>query len=459
MHKKLLEILKDKHILILGFGREGQSAYRLLINTIPVNNIAIADQNKDVLNKLDFNVDANCRTILGEHYLESLDEFDLILKSPGISRESLSGKVIADKITSQTDLFLKLFSQQTIGVTGTKGKSTTSSLIKFILSKHCNDVILVGNIGVPPFDMYDRITEETKIVFELSSYQLEDISTSPAVSVLLNLYEEHLDHHKTYLNYQLAKFNITKFQKECDWLVLNNDDEILMKLFNGSGLNRNLLKFSLQKEIKQGAYCNEIGKINFHSDNEKVEFDFSNRKHLPGDHNLMNIMAAVCVCKLMGIPDNIISSSINEFKGLEHRMEYVGKFGGIHYYNDSIATIPEATMHAVRALKNVDTLILGGKDRGIDYSGLIEFLLKSKVRNIIFIGNAGNRILDGIKSREKNDWQKYFFIDNFEDIEEIIKKFTKPGHICLLSPAASSYDMFENFEERGKAYKRIAGKI
>ncbi len=459
MHKKLLEILKDRHILILGFGREGQSTYRLLINTIPENNIAIADQNKDVLNKIDFDVDANCRTILGEHYLENLDDFDLIIKSPGISRESLLGKVIADKITSQTDLFLRLYSKQTIGITGTKGKSTTSSLIKYILSNHLEDVILVGNIGVPPFDMYNKISKETKIVFELSSYQLEDIFTSPAISVLLNFYEEHLDHHKTYLNYQLAKFNITKFQQDTDWLIINGDDDILMDLYSHSGLTRNLFKFSFQKQHGLGVYYNNVGKITFISGNEKVEFDFSNRKHLPGDHNLMNILASVCVCKLLNIPDGIISKSINEFKGLEHRMEYVGKFGGILFYNDSIATIPEATMHAVRTLKKVDTLILGGKDRGIDYSGLVEFLLKSRVRNLIILGNAGKRILDGIKSREKNDWQNYFFIDNFEDIEEIIKKFTKPDHICLLSPAASSYDMFENFEERGKAYKRIAGKI
>jgi len=182
-------------------------------------------------------------------------------------------------------------------------------------------------------------------------------------------------------------------------------------------------------------------------------------EHLPGAHNLMNIMAAVCISKLMNVPDHIIESSINQFKGLEHRMEYVGMFGGIHFYNDSIATIPEATMHAVRALKDVDALILGGNDRGIDYSILAKFLLDSDIRNLIFLGDAGNRILNNIKESGSNTDQNYFMVGNFDETEAIIKKYTKPGRICLLSPAASSYGMFRNFEERGEAFKKIAGKM
>jgi len=242
-------------------------------------------------------------------------------------------------------------------------------------------------------------------------------------------------------------------------LLLNGDDDILESLFRNSDLKRNLFQFSMNKEFENGAYHCDNEKIIFQSENEKVEFDFSKREYLQGNHNLMNIMAAICVCKFQNVPDHIISSSVNEFKGIEHRMEYVGKFGGIHFYNDSIATIPEATMHAVRALKVVDTLILGGNDRGIDYSGFISFILKSKVRNLIFLGDAGERILNGIKALRINDWQNYIFIENFEEIEAVIKKLTKPGSICLLSPAASSYGMFKNFEERGQAYKKIAGKM
>lgn len=459
MRDELIKMLINKRILILGFGKEGQSTYRLISKFITPKSICIADQDEDILNKIDLIIDKDSDSILGDHYQDRLDEFDLIIKSPGIPSTSLAGKIPATKITSQTDLFLKLFSPQTIGITGTKGKSTTSSLIKFILSKHFDDVILVGNIGVPPFDLFKKINPATIIVFELSSYQLEDLTTSPSKAVLLNLYEEHLDHHKSFLNYQLAKFNITKFQQELDCFVLNGDDTILQKLYNESGLKRNLLQFSLNQQTNFGAFKSTVDQIVFKTQDEKVDFDFTKRDHLRGDHNLMNIMAAICICKLMEVPDQIISDSINHFKGLEHRMEYVGMFGGIHFYNDSIATIPEATMHAVRALKEVDTLILGGNDRGIDYSGLAEFLLDSDVRNLIFLGDAGKRILKILKSMKPNKEQDYFVTDNFEKIENIIRSYTKPAHICLLSPAASSYGMFRNFEERGNAFKKIAGKI
>jgi UDP-N-acetylmuramoylalanine--D-glutamate ligase len=173
----------------------------------------------------------------------------------------------------------------------------------------------------------------------------------------------------------------------------------------------------------------------------------------------MNIMAAICVCKIIDIPDVTISDAINNFRGLRHRMEYLGQFKGIHFYNDSIATIPEATISAIKSLQKVDTLILGGKDRGINYQSLIDYLPASDVNNLVFIGEAGNRIMKGLKSGGKLKNQKLFFIYRFNELPEIIKQNTLPEHICLLSPAASSYDMFSNFEERGDVFKKIAENL
>jgi len=363
------------------------------------------------------------------------------------------------KITSQTELFLKVFASKTIGVTGTKGKSTTSSLIKHILSSYYSDVLLVGNIGIPPFDLIDQIKPRSWIVYELSSHQLEYISFSPFIAVLLNFYEEHLDHHENYSNYKFAKFNITKFQKENDWFIMNGDNEALVGLYSNSKLKRKLLTFSKEKESNAGAFLNHLGEIIYRYQDKISTYNFNEREYLPGDHNLMNIMAAICACKILEVPDNLINASINEFKGLRHRLEFIGEFKGIKFYNDSISTIPQATIQAVLSLKKVDTLILGGKDRGIDYKPLIDFLPASGVRNLIFIGEAGQRILEGLKNISQETNQKWFVIKSYDELADIIRTTTRKGFICLLSPAAASYDLFRNFEERGEVFKKIAENL
>lgn len=459
MLNELKLLLNEKKILILGFGKEGISTYNYLHTIINPGNISIADQDLNLLEKIEFSIHPECTLFLGEHYLDNLEAFDLIIKSPGISPKLFKGRNLEDKITSQTELFLKVYSNRTIGVTGTKGKSTTSSLIRYILSNCYKDALLIGNIGVPPFDLIHSISPETKIVFELSSHQLEQVSVSPFISVLLNLYEEHLDHYDSYSHYQLAKFNITRFQNEEDWFVMNCDNSLLNELYNGSNLKRRRLVFSQSPIFEQGAFVDVNGEVVCRFDEKESRFDFKNRNYLPGDHNLMNIMAAICVSKVMKVPDEIIYQSIMSFKGLKHRMELVGTYKGIIFYNDSISTIPQATILAVQSLKNVDTLILGGKDRGIDYSPLFSFLPESGVSNLIFIGEAGKRIRTGIEKSPKKTNQRLFTINQFSEISELIRLHTRPGAICLLSPAAASYDQFKNFEERGEVFRKIAENI
>ncbi len=459
MLNELTSLLNDKKVLILGFGKEGISTFNYLKTIIRTEDISIADQDSSLKEKIGFDLNPACSLYLGENYMENLEAFDIIIKSPGISPKLFKGRDIDHKITSQTELFLKVYSGRTIGVTGTKGKSTTSSLIRHILSYLYKDVLLVGNIGVPPFDLIQSISPETKIVFELSSHQLEKVSVSPFIAVLLNLYEEHLDHYDSYKHYQLAKFNITRFQKEEDWFIMNNDNKLLSELYNGSNLKRRRLVFSQFPISDQGAFIDSSGEIVCRFRDSESRFDFKNRVYLPGDHNLMNIMAAICVAKVMDVPDSDIYQSVMSFKGLKHRMELVGTYKGIIFYNDSISTIPQATILAVQSLKNVDTLILGGKDRGIDYSPLISFLPISGVSNLIFIGEAGKRIRDGFENSRQTTNQKLFTINRFDEISELIRLYTKPGTICLLSPAAASYDQFKNFEERGEVYKKIAENI
>ncbi|MCB2220177.1 MAG: UDP-N-acetylmuramoyl-L-alanine--D-glutamate ligase [Bacteroidetes bacterium] len=450
----LAEIVSGKKILILGFGQEGKSTFSVLKKIVPSALLFLADQNENAFSDMD---QSEFNTLAGEAYLDQLADFDLIIKSPGIARSKLLSKVEPQKITSQTDLFLSAFARQTIGITGTKGKSTTSSLIHHIISTHTSNVILVGNIGVPPFDFIHKIDVDTHVIFELSSHQLDDISVSPHIAVILNIFEEHLDHYQTFEKYRNAKFKISAFQREDDYLILNRDDKILYDFYNDQ-IRAGMIWYSDVKRENSGAYSQDDQKVIYTYEGSHEVYDFCHRNALPGAHNLRNIMAAICAARISGIPAEVVQSAVLDFKGLEHRLEYVGNIGGIDFYNDSISTIPESTIAAIKTLINVDTLILGGKDRGIDYSGLVDFLPKTQIHQFIFMGEAGKRILSMLSGKLAKG-QNTYFIEKLDEIEMIIRGHTKRGSICLLSPAASSYDMFRNFEERGRLFKKIAGNL
>jgi UDP-N-acetylmuramoyl-L-alanine---L-glutamate ligase len=448
------EIAGDKKIVLLGFGREGQSTYRILRKSLPGQALVINDRDGSVRNNPLLSGDRNISFNTGENYLDNLGEFDLIIKSPGISLHGIRKVIAPGKITSQTDLFLRRFAGQVIGITGTKGKSTTASLLHHILKMDGKDAILLGNIGRPAFNYYDDITPRTILVFELSSHQLEYVTCSPHISVLLNLYQEHLDAYPSYLDYQLAKMNITRFQGEKDDFIYNLDDEVLDALVKRSGTLARLVPFSFDRKPETGSFI-ENGKIIFTLEGAPAEaYDLGMKRKLKGDHNIRNIMAVINVCKLLGVSDDAMIDGISSFRGLDHRLEHIGIFHGIDFYDDSISTIPEASIAAVKAIGNVDTLILGGFDRGVDYSGLAAFLVTSTVRNIVFTGAAGKRMheeINALHPAEKNLLE----ISRFDDFLDPVIRCTRPGDVCLLSPAAASYDEFPNFEVRGNRFREL----
>ena len=445
------------NILILGFGREGKSTYKHLRKSDSTGLLTIADKNIDVANDEILNKDSNLNFKLGDDYLQNLDEFDIIIKSPGISLKNFPELINDERITSQTDLFLQEFHKQIIGITGTKGKSTTTALIYHILSKRSDNVILVGNIGIPPFDLYDKIDENTKIVYELSSHQLQHSQASPHIAVLLNIYQEHLDHYNSYEEYQQSKWNVTRFQNADDFLVLNADHELLNELWNYVGIDRKLYTFSTSQLQKQGCYIRD----NWIYFNGEKFYDCSQPRYLKGDHNLLNIMAAINVCQICGVDDETIRSGIADFKGLPHRLEHIGTYHDITFYNDSISTIPETTIAALKSLKGVKTLILGGFDREIDYLPLVDFLLQNPIKNLIFVGEAGKRISNLLISQiienplPQPDSMNFFDAKNYDEVVDLAFQVTDKNHICLLSPAAASYDMFKNFEHRGNYFRDL----
>lgn len=442
-----------KKILILGFGIEGVSTYRFLRKIFPDYKIAIADMNAGNPEILKIKDDTNLVLYLGENYSSNIEEYDIVIKTPGISLKSLPVSNY-DTFTSHTELFLRFFRNQIIGITGTKGKSTTATLIYHIIHSVRGNCILVGNIGKPPFDLVDEINEDTIIVYELSSHQLEQTRVSPHIAVFLNIFQEHLDHYESFEKYKEAKFRIAEFQEPGDFLIYNFDDLGIREKVRKNGLKSKLLPYSLNKEFSQGCFLRNRQLCYKDSEPEEITGidDISN---IPGEHNVLNIMAAINAIRCRLPMDALkISESLMTFRMLEHRLEHSGKFNGIIFYNDSISTVPESTIAAIKALPDTDTVILGGFDRGVDYDKLIDFLEFSRVNNLIFIGEAGKRMLKLYKSRNFKS-KKTFYVYSMEEAVTIAKRHTLNDKICLLSPAAASYDMFNNFAERGLFYKRI----
>lgn len=454
MPSKIKSILHDKKIMILGFGKEGQSTYNLLRKWFPKMHLSICDRNEDLdIDSLDDNVSL----ITGEAYLGSCQDFDLIIKSPGIPYELIAEKCHPSAITSQTDLFLRAYADRVIGVTGTKGKSTTTSLIHHIMKAAGLKAVLAGNIGVPPLDLAGHIDDDSEVIFEMSSHQLEHISLAPQIAVILNIFPEHLDHYKDFTAYKMAKFNISRMQPDSGKLVYNLDDAIIGELVQEKDTGKTLLSYSLN-DTTASAFYDGNNIICRSGPAQEHTFHLSAVNDLPGSHNMMNLMAALLVCIEKGLDDDVIMEGLKTYKRLEHRLEYAGEFRGIHFYDDSIATIPEACIEALKTLGKVNLLILGGYDRQLDYQSLYKRLQDFPVPYLIFMGEAGKRMYD--------EWNMYagdnahsYIVDGMEAAFSVISNNLKIGDVCLLSPAAASYGMFRNFEERGEVFKKMAAAI
>ena len=374
-------------VALLGYAKEGKITERYLRKRYPKLKIGILDKTRD------------------PRYLDHQGEYDLAVKTPGIPKE----KVTIPYVTA-TNLFFAENKNFTIGITGSKGKSTTTSLVYAILCAAGKKARLLGNIGNPMLGALLEKRDPKEIdVIELSSYMLDDIEYSPNVAVLLNLFPEHMDYHGSIERYYAAKRNIFKFQKPGDIALT--------------------FPFTEKLPLKP----------------EEIP--------LAGAHNLRNVQAAVAVARALKIPESAIKKGIRNFKPLSHRLELVGEYKGIRFYDDAISTTPESTMEALKALKGVDTIFLGGEDRGYDFSKLEQALKKANVRNVVLFPDTGSRML-------KN--KKAFNILETRSMEKAVAfayKHTKTEKICLLSTASPSYSLWKNFEEKGNEFKKLAKKL
>lgn len=436
MYKEIIDFLDGKYVVIVGFGKEGQSTYRFIRKYLSKQRLVIVDGNESLLDNNSYlKDDDNIELVLGDHYLDNLEKYDVIIKSPGVRFKDIDISLFKDKITSQLGLVLDFYKNNIIGITGTKGKSTTTSLITKILKDQGIDAYLLGNIGIPIFDNIDKMNDKSMMVIEMAALQLEFVKNSPHIGIILNLFEEHLDFFKDKNAYYLAKMNMFKYQDVNDYGIYTSSNNTLNDYVRIGEYKGTLI--DIVKDLK-------IENDYIVSDNKKL-YNTESERNLIGSHNLSNIMFAIEVSKILDLDFLKVSDSINSFEPLEHRMEFVATINGVKYYNDSIATIPDATINCVNALKDVDTIIFGGMDRGIDYSKLIEFFNNSSIDNFICMPQTGYKIGKEIKNKN------VYFIEDLKDAVSKAKEVTKK--ICVMSPAASSYNAFKNFEEKGRAYK------
>ncbi len=449
MLEKIIAKLENKNIAILGFGREGKSTYTFIrkhMGNIPLTIVDKKDYSDDELVK----DDANLTFVSGDNYLDDLNKYDLIMKTPGISLKDIHNEQVLNKITSQIELVLEVNRQNIIGITGTKGKSTTSSLTYEVIKAQNPNVYLMGNIGVPVLSEIDNIQKDSLLVIEMSSHQLEFLKYSPHIGCILNLYQDHLDHAGNVDHYYNIKMNMFRNQTNKDYAFYSSDNEELNKRV------KELKPHSLLTDIRFDdkdihPNCIRLKNHKYVFINQRLVYE-DGKRNIIGDHNLKNIMFVLGIAHILGLDLNKAQETISNFKGLKYRMEYIGTNNDVKYYNDTIATIPEATMNAINAIGDVDTLIFGGLDRHIDYTKFTEFLSTCNVSNLVCMPTTGTNIGNILK---ENTNKNILFANTLDEAYALSQKYTKKGHSCLLSPAAASYEFFKNFEEKGAAFESI----
>jgi len=445
MQKEIFERLNGKKIAILGFGMEGKSTYKFIrkFSNCLLYILDQKDYSNDELIKNDDNV-----VVISDGYLDNLDQYDIIIKAPGVILKDIDISSFKDKITSQLELLMEVNRKNIIGITGTKGKSTTTTLIYEMFKNSKYDAHLLGNIGTPIFDDIDNFKEDSILVIEMSALQLEFVKCSPRVALLLNLFPEHLDHAGTVEHYYENKLNIAKYQEKYDTFVYAYDNDNVLNYISGKDFIQDLISVSLNDDTHMHIKDHYI-----YYKNKKL-YDIDSKRNLIGNCNLENIMFALAVAEVYCLKLDTVIDTINNFKPLAHRLEKVGTYKNITYYDDAISTIPASTINAIESLKMVDSLILGGLDRKIDYKDLVDYLRVSNITNLICMPETGYKIAESLVTSNK----RIYKCETLEAAVKIAKEVTKKDKICLLSPAAASYNKYKNYIEKGNRYQELVKK-
>ncbi len=476
--------LQNKLVAVLGYGREGKAvtAYLMKHGIKPVLFDQKAWKDWDEIEKLEIKK-LGLNFIFGPDCFKELVGFDVAFRSPGVKISDISPRVTLGlrglpsaeiNLTSQTKWFFEYCPCKIIGVTGTKGKGTTASLIYDILSSNSqilnlkSKIFLTGNIGkIQPLEIIDALTADDLAVYELSSFQLQDLDRSPHIAVVLMTTSEHLDYHANQDEYVDAKSSITKFQTADDFAVINSDFENSMKI---GELGKGKKIYFSRKRVDVDCFVKK----------DSITFVGAGLKPAPtettlnmadlqlrGAHNLENVCAAVSVAKILNIDDNVIRDAVIKFKGLEHRLEFVAEKSGVKFYNDSFSTTPETAIAAVKSFTEPLIVVLGGSSKNADFTDLGRTIAKvTNIKALILIGEEAEKIKSSVietltPALSQGERAQIAYLEgakNMEEIFEQVKSVAKKGDMVLLSPACASFDMFKSYVDRGEQFKTAVEK-
>ncbi len=429
-----LEQYRGKKIALLGFGEEGRVSYDFF-----------SKAGADVYVYDEYTSDEHpANTTVDEAEMWDLDDYDLIIRTPGMPLQRIR---TSKEISSATQLFFDLCPARIIGVTGTKGKGTTSSLISEILRESGETVHLLGNIGRPALAELENINQDDIVIFEMSSFQLWNMTTSPDIAVVLMVESEHQDVHEDLDDYLDAKSNISAHQKPDDITIFHPFNEMSERVaMNGTGVKKKYMTIDTARI--------DFGKLMYASQYIMDTEDFG----LVGSHNRENICAAVTAAWEITQDKAAIKKAVSSFKGLEHRLEFVKEVGGVNFYNDSFATVPAAAIAAIKSFDTPEIIILGGSDKGSQYDDLAEAIsVSTNIKKVLLIGEMASKIEESLK---KFNFGKYEIAKG--DMKEIVSRaneLSEKGDTVVLSPACASFDMFESYKQRGKLFKEAVEQL
>ena len=441
--------LANKRVLVVGLGKSGVASALFLQAhgaKVTVSDSKPQDQLGEEIPVL---LDHGIAVETGGHGERTFRGQDLIVVSPGVPVDSpplVQARALGEPVIGEIELASQFLPKNLVAITGSNGKTTTTTLAGEIIAAGGFSAAVGGNIGTPAISLVEQATPETVVVLEVSSFQLETIQTfRPKVAVVLNITPDHLDRHRTFEAYTNAKARIFENQQAQDVAVLNADDAASAGL--ASRTQAQVFWISRKKEVKQGAYVRD-GRIFFRDPKGQHEIMQTSEIPLKGGHNVENVLAAVCVGAVMGCDAGSVAKAVRNFKAVEHRLEYVATIRGVEYYNDSKATNVDATIKALESFPANVHLILGGKDKDSDYTQLND-LLQQRVKRVYTIGAAAEKIESQIKGVE---------VDHSETLETALRRasaIAAAGDVVLLAPACASFDQFQNYEHRGRVFKEV----
>jgi len=439
--------LEGKKVLVVGLGKTGEALCRFLLNERAQVTVSEKKRAEELGQKISFWQQKGVRVEAGGHSQKTFLEADLIVLSPGVSwlPELEAAKTQRIKIISEIELAFGFLRGKIVGITGSNGKSTTATLTHKILKEGGIEAFLAGNIGTPLVSFIEENTKDHIYVTELSSFQLKHSEKfRPSISVILNITPDHLDWHPSFRDYRESKNKLLAYQEEGDSAILNRDDPLTWAL-RKKGKFR-LYGFSRKSKVSPGCFLQ--GEWIILSDTKEEKLIRASEIPLLGIHNQENVMASALVAHILGVPVSRIKESIKKFEGLEHRLEKVSTLEGVDFYNDSKATNIDATLKSIQSFEQKIILILGGRDKGGDFKKLKK-PVKERVKEIILLGEAKEKIKSALKNTVPMK-----IASSMKEAVRLGYSEAKPGEVVLLAPACTSFDMFQNFEERGRVFRQ-----